>query len=80
MTDALRAELAKLRPDEKIDLGRELLMEGEREAEALPLQDWQKQALEAAVEEHRRHPDSGRPWEEVKADLLAKLKRQREAA
>lgn len=72
MTEALRAELAKLRPDEKIDLGRELLMEGEREAEALPLQDWQKQALEEASSQAHSSPEKLIPHQQIKATFKKK--------
>ena len=41
----------------------------EDEARLLPLYNWQKAALDEALEDYRKHPESSAPWEEVKARL-----------
>ena len=41
----------------------------EDEARLLPLYGWQKQALDEALDDYQKHPDSGVSWEEVKTRL-----------
>jgi len=41
----------------------------EDEARLLPLYNWQKAALDDALADYRKHPDTSAPWEEVKARL-----------
>lgn len=41
----------------------------EDEARLLPLYNWQKIALDDALEEYRQHPETSAPWKEVKARL-----------
>lgn len=67
---ALPAELAKLSIEEKRELI-ELLWESIDLTESdQSFTTEQRQEIERRIAEDRLNPDNGRPWEEVKANLL----------
>ena len=39
-------------------------------AEDLPVPEWQKAELRRRKQEYRRHPESARPWAEIKRSIL----------
>lgn len=69
----LWSELMKLTTDERLELVQDLW--DSIGSEALPpLTDEEKEELERRLEEHRRDPSTAITWEELKADLLSRLK------
>jgi putative addiction module component (TIGR02574 family) len=66
-------ELMKLTADERLELVQDLWDSIGSEALA-PLTDEEKEELERRLEEHRRDPSTAITWEELKADLLSRLK------
>jgi len=42
--------------------------------EAVPVPEWHKQVVHERLEAHRKSPDAGRPWSDVRDDLLRKLR------
>jgi putative addiction module component (TIGR02574 family) len=64
-------ELFELSPDERIELGQELLDSAQAE-ELPPLTDEQKAEIDRRLEEHERDPSSAIPWEEVRAWLWSR--------
>ncbi|HEX3149706.1 MAG TPA: addiction module protein [Gemmataceae bacterium] len=64
----LPPDLAKLTAMEKVELI-DLLWLSMSEDD-FPLTDAQRQDLEKRIAEDQNDPDEGRPWEEVKAELL----------
>lgn len=45
------------------------------QADALPTPDWHEAELDKRLDALDRDPSSGRPWDEVKADILAALRK-----
>ena len=45
----------------------------DRAAGSLP--EWHKAELEARIAAHDRHPSAALPWDEVKADIVAALRK-----
>ena len=69
----LWAELMELTPEERIELAQDLWDSIGPEAFP-PLTDEEMDELERRVEEHRRDPSTAITWEELKAQLLSRLK------
>ncbi len=66
MTKAqLREELLKLPYDQRLEFA-EMLVASEDNP---PLQDWQRRALDAALEDYRERPGGEQSWDEVRAEL-----------
>ena len=45
------------------------------DVEALPVPDWHRQVVNERLSAHERDPGAGRPWDEVKADVLGRLRK-----
>jgi len=43
--------------------------------ESLPMPDWHKVELDQRLDAHARDPKAGKLWDEVKADILANLRK-----
>jgi len=56
--------------DEQIAYVQELWDYIANRPESFPLSGELKAALEQRIERHRQNPDEGRPWEEVRAELV----------
>jgi len=66
MTKAqLRDELLKLPYEQRLEIA-EMLVTSE---ENPPLHDWQKRALDAALEEYRDRPGDEQTWDQVRAEI-----------
>ena len=63
-------EINRMTVREKLDLVRQLLRS--IPDEDLPLDNEQFEDLQQRIAEDRLNPDEGRPWEEVKAELLGR--------
>lgn len=70
MNTATFNELLTLSVPERIDLVEALWDSIARDADAVPLMDWQRSELDACLEECLTHPDEGQTWAEVKAEIL----------
>ncbi len=69
----LWSELMKLTADERLDLVQDLW--DSIGSDALPpLTDDEKDEFERRLEEHRRDPSTAITWEELKEELLSRLK------
>lgn len=73
MNKALRDELMRLSPVERLDLVEEL-WDSIEETDLPPLSDDQIAEVERRFAEHERNPSSAIPWEDVRAGLWARLK------
>lgn len=69
MTKADVQELLALPIEERVELAEALWQSIEQE----PLADWQRKLLEERLAEHRRDPEAGIPWEEVRRELWPEL-------
>ena len=69
----LWSELMKLTPEERIELVEDLWDSIASDA-VPPLTDEEKTELERRLEDHRRDPSTAITWEELKAELLSRLK------
>jgi putative addiction module component (TIGR02574 family) len=69
----LWSELMKLTPEERIELVEDL-WDSIASVANPPLTDQEKDELERRLEDHRRDPSTAVTWEELKADLLSRLK------
>jgi hypothetical protein len=68
------AELPKLKPEELAEVQARLdELAGERWLDNGELADTDKSALDAALADYVKTPDSGSPWTEVEARIRAKL-------
>ncbi|MEO7966522.1 MAG: addiction module protein [Gemmatimonadaceae bacterium] len=45
------------------------------DAEALPLTDAERALVDERLDELRAHPDAGRPWADIRAEILGKPRR-----
>jgi len=66
MTNALREELFKLSPAERLELVEEIWDSIADDAEALSLTNEQREDLERRLAEADADPTGGSPWEEVR--------------
>lgn len=64
------SELLELSIPERIRLVEHLWDSIAKDAEAVPLTDWQRRELDACLDECQADPDGGESWVQVKADIL----------
>jgi putative addiction module component (TIGR02574 family) len=69
----LWSELMKLTPEERIELVEDLWDSIASDA-VPPLTDEEKNELERRLEDHRRDPSTAITWEQLKTELLSRLK------
>jgi putative addiction module component (TIGR02574 family) len=67
--------LDRLSVEDRIELAREIWDSVEREIEGSPLTDAQRVELERRLADSIARPDAVIPWEEVKAQALARAQR-----
>jgi len=67
-------EIRALSVEERLQLIEEL-WDSLADAEALPVPDWHRQVVSERLAAYERDPDAGRPWDEVKADILDRLRK-----
>ncbi|MCC6150124.1 MAG: hypothetical protein IT461_07735 [Planctomycetes bacterium] len=75
MTKATKELLEKFKAlsrKERLSLLREI---DEFELEAAPIPDWQKKALEEALDDERKNPDEGEDWDHVYKRLMSRYSR-----
>jgi len=65
-------QIQALTTSEKLLLIEELWNEIGPNSESVEIPDWHKRELDQSLEEHRRNPDEGSPWTEVKARILVR--------
>ncbi len=70
MNAAALNELFALSLPERIDLVEALWDSIAKDADAVPLMDWQRAELDACLEDCRADPDGGEDWAKVKTDIL----------
>jgi putative addiction module component (TIGR02574 family) len=69
------AELPKLKPEELAEVQAKLdELTGEVWSDDADLNDSDKAALNAALDDYQRNPNAGSSWEEVEARIQAKLR------
>lgn len=68
---ALPSEIRNLPLNERIDLVEQIWESVADEESHYELTDAQKQELDRRIADHANNPESGRSWEEIKAELLA---------
>jgi putative addiction module component (TIGR02574 family) len=61
--------------DDRIRLAQEILDSVSAEAEKLPLTEAQRSELERRLADHEANPHDVVPWEQVKAEALARIKK-----
>ena len=64
-------EINRLSPPEKLLLV-EALWDDVRDESNLPLPGWHNEALEESASDYKENPHGGRPWANVKAELLSR--------
>ena len=75
MNKALLQELLQLTPAERIQLAEDLWDSISEDSSSLPpLTEAERVELKRRLEEHRRDPSTGVPWEEVRARLSSRFK------
>ncbi|MDF9391330.1 MULTISPECIES: addiction module protein [Methylococcus] len=65
------SELFELSVPERIRLVEHLWDSLAKDAEAVPLTDWQRRESDACLDGCRAAPEGGESWAQVKADILA---------
>lgn len=70
----------ELSTDEKLEYVQSLWDRIAAHPEEIPVPDWHREVLEERMKAYRANPTEGKPWEEVRADLLDKLQSRRQAA
>ncbi|MBU2531843.1 MAG: addiction module protein [Alphaproteobacteria bacterium] len=65
-------DIRALSVEERLQLIEEL-WDSLADAEALPVPDWHRQVISERLAAYERDP--GRPWDEVKADILSRLRK-----
>jgi len=58
--------------DEQIEYVQELWNRIAAKEDRVPVPDWHREILEERLTDLEANPDAGRPWEQVRADLLKK--------
>ena len=66
------AELFKLSIADRLNLVEALWDSIAKDAEIVPLTEWQRLELDACLEDCRVNPEDGESWAKVKADILGK--------
>ena len=56
--------------EEKIDYVQALWNRIAANEAQVPVPEWHREVLEDRLADYKAHPDQGRPWEDVEADLL----------
>jgi putative addiction module component (TIGR02574 family) len=69
------AEIKSLSIEDRLALVEAIWDSIAAESENLPLTDVQRQELERRLADHEANPDDVIPWEEVRADALARARR-----
>jgi putative addiction module component (TIGR02574 family) len=72
MNKTLRDQVMELPPEERLELGYDLLESVPEADDGFELTDEQKAELERRMAEHERDPGSAIPWEVVREQLRAK--------
>jgi len=67
----------ELTVDEKIDYLQSLWNRIAARPEDVPVPDWHREVLAERLEAYRVNPSAGRPWEEVRDEILEKLRKRR---
>jgi putative addiction module component (TIGR02574 family) len=62
----------ELNVDEQIDYVQALWDRIAANSDRVPVPDWHHEIIDERLRDLDAHPDAGRPWDEVKADLLRK--------
>jgi putative addiction module component (TIGR02574 family) len=62
----------ELNVDEQIEYVQALWDRIAANPDRVPLPDWHHEIIDERLRDLDAHPDAGRPWDEVKADLLRK--------
>ena len=73
MANALRVPppgFDELNVDEQIEYVQALWDRIAAKEDVVPVPDWHREILDERLADLDANPDAGRPWEEVKADLL----------
>jgi putative addiction module component (TIGR02574 family) len=65
-----KAEISKLSSRERLDLISKLW--DSLSANEVPLPDSHRRALDEALDDYKRDPEAGRPWQEVRDELFRK--------
>ena len=60
---------------ERLRLTEELWQSLDTVGDALPVPDWQRAELDKRLDAFERDPSLGRPWPEVRAEILAALRK-----
>jgi putative addiction module component (TIGR02574 family) len=68
--ETLLAEALSLSPADRLELVEAIWDSISEIPDAVPLTEAQRAELVARLEDHRRNPTAGTPWEEVKRRLL----------
>ena len=45
--------------------------------ESVPIPDWHRKIIEERLKSHRANPSESRPWDEVRNEILEKLRKRR---
>jgi putative addiction module component (TIGR02574 family) len=72
MNPASLSEFLDLSVPDRIQLVETLWDIIAQQPDAVPLTDWQRKELDASLEDFHADPESGEPWEQVKADILTR--------
>jgi putative addiction module component (TIGR02574 family) len=67
-----------LSTDEKLEYVQSLWDRIAARPEDVPIPDWHREVLEERLKAHRANPAAGRPWDEVRAEILNKLQSRRQ--
>ena len=67
----------ELSVDEKVDYVQSLWDRIAARPEDVPVPDWHREILAERLRAHRANPTEGRPWDEVRDEILEKLQRRR---
>ena len=68
-------ELRQLSVEDRLQLIEDVWASLEADEDTIEVPEWHKQILDERLAEFERHPDEGQSWDEVKADILARLRR-----
>jgi len=66
------AEVLELPVEERLRLVEALWDSLAKESGAIPLTDAQRRELDRRLEDYRRDPDAGAPWQEVRQRILSR--------
>jgi putative addiction module component (TIGR02574 family) len=68
----------ELSTDEKLDYVQSLWDRIAAQPEAVPVPDWHRQVLDDRLNSYKANPSEGKPWDEVRQEVLAKLQQRRQ--